>query len=105
MQTQPKSTTLTLDPINNVSPSQSITIAGSLKNSDGLGIDGQTITFDGSGIGDSEPTAPTDNSGSFSVTITAPIVIVAIAISVIAISISKAKSYYFRNCSRPIHNS
>jgi hypothetical protein len=67
-------TTLTLDPINNVNPSQSITIKGFLKDYNNKGIGDQAITFDGTGVSDSQLTATSNNdgSGSFSVPITAP---------------------------------
>jgi hypothetical protein len=67
-------TTLTLDPINNVNPGQSITIKGFLKDSNNKGIGDQTITFDGTGVSDSQLTATSNNdgSGSFFVPVTAP---------------------------------
>lgn len=57
-----------------MNPSQSITIKGFLRDSNNKGIGDQTITFDGTGVSDSQLTATSNNdgSGSFSVPVTAP---------------------------------
>jgi hypothetical protein len=75
MESSSEPTTLNLDPINHVvQPGDSITITGSLnlKDSDNTRIEGRTITFDGSGAGESPPTATTNDDGSFSTIITTP---------------------------------
>jgi hypothetical protein len=63
---------LTLDPIANVVQGQDITVTGSLTDSEtGNGIEGATITFDGTGAANLGP-AVTDGDGRFAVTGASP---------------------------------
>ncbi|MBI3638876.1 MAG: sulfatase-like hydrolase/transferase [Thaumarchaeota archaeon] len=64
-------TTLSLQPVNNVPWSQSVTITGSLINNTGSGLAGKQVTFTGTGS-TSFLSVVTNSTGGFSVTGTAP---------------------------------
>ena len=70
---EPKSTTLTLNPISNVPWSKTVTVIGKLTDNVGgnAGIGGKTISFDGTGAPNLQSTV-TGSDGSFSTTGAAP---------------------------------
>jgi predicted phosphodiesterase len=70
---EPRSTTLTLNPISNVPWSKTVTVTGKLTDNVGgnAGIGGKTISFDGTGAPNLQSTV-TGSDGSFSTTGAAP---------------------------------
>jgi K319L-like, PKD domain/Bacterial Ig domain/Calcineurin-like phosphoesterase len=70
---EPRSTTLTLDPISNVPWSKTVTVTGKLTDNVGgnLGIGGKTISFDGTGAANLQSVV-TASDGSFSASGAAP---------------------------------
>ena len=70
---EPRSTTLTLGPVSNVPWSKTVTVNGKLTDNGGenVGIGGKTISFDGTGAANLQPTV-TSSDGSFSSTGAAP---------------------------------
>jgi hypothetical protein len=70
---EPRSTTLTLDPVSNVPWSKTVTVTGKLTDNVGgnVGIGGKTISFDGTGAANLQLTV-TGSDGSFSSTGAAP---------------------------------
>jgi hypothetical protein len=70
---EPRSTTLTLNPVSNVPWSKTVTVTGKLTDNVGgnAGIGGKTISFDGTGAANLQSTV-TASDGSFSTTGAAP---------------------------------
>jgi hypothetical protein len=70
---EPRSTTLTLDPVSNVPWSKTVTVTGKLTDNVGgnVGIGGKTISFDGTGAANLQSTV-TASDGSFSAAGAAP---------------------------------
>jgi hypothetical protein len=70
---EPRSTTLTLDPVSNVPWSKTVTVTGKLTDNVGgnVGIGGKTISFDGTGAANLQSTV-TASGGSFSAAGAAP---------------------------------
>jgi predicted phosphodiesterase len=70
---EPKSTILTLGPVSNVPWSKTVTVNGKLTENGGgnVGIGGKTISFDGTGAANLQPTV-SSSDGSFSSTGAAP---------------------------------